>query len=57
MIVRKDGEEADIQIFNNLQVKNIVGQKSTNYDSVIDQIKGVNHATPRGYLSRIMVLA
>lgn len=56
MIVRKDGEEAgytDIQQFTG---KNIVGQKSTNYDSVIDQIKGVNHVTPKATYPE-MVLA
>lgn len=47
MIVRKDGEEAkytDIQQFSG---KNIVGQKGTNYDDVIDQIENVNHVTPK----------
>lgn len=56
MIVRKDSEEArytDIQQFTG---KNIVGQKSTNYDSVIDQIKGVNHVTPKATYPE-MVLA
>ena len=56
MIVRKDGEEAgytDIQQFTG---KNVVGQKSTNYDDVIDQIKGVNHVTPKATYPE-MVLA
>lgn len=56
MIARKDSEEArytDIQQFTG---KNIVGQKSTNYDSVIDQIKGVNHVTPKATYPE-MVLA
>ena len=56
MIVRKDSEEAgytDIQQFTG---KNIVGQKATNYDSVIDQIKGVNHVTPKATYPE-MVLA
>lgn len=47
MIVRKDSEEAtytDIQQFSG---KNVVGQKGTNYDDVIDQIEGVNHVTPK----------
>ena len=47
MIVRKDSEEAtytDVQQFTG---KNIVGQKGTNYDTVIDQIQGVNHVTPK----------
>lgn len=56
MIVRKDGEEAgytDIQQFTG---KNVVGQKATNYDDVIDQIKGVNHVTPKATYPE-MVLA
>lgn len=56
MIVRKDSEEAtytDIQQFTG---KNIVGQKSTNYDDVIDQIEGVNHVTPKATYPE-MVLA
>ena len=47
MIVRK-GDECekftDIQQFSG---KSIVGQKNTNYDTVIDQIKNVNHLTPK----------
>ena len=57
MIVRKDSEEAgytDIQQFTG---KNIVGQKATNYDDVIDQIKGVNHVTPKAtYPEMILAL-
>ena len=52
----KDSEEAgytDIQQFTG---KNIVGQKATNYDDVIDQIKGVNHVTPKATYPE-MVLA
>ena len=52
----KTGEEAgytDIQQFSG---KNVVGQKSTNYDDVIDQIKGVNHVTPKATYPE-MVLA
>ena len=56
MIVRKDSDEAgytDIQQFSG---KNIVGQKGTNYDDVIDQINGVNHVTPKATYPE-MVLA
>lgn len=55
MIVRKDGEEAkytDIQQFSG---KNVVGQKGTNYDDVIDQIKGVNHVTPKAAYPEMVV--
>lgn len=47
MIVRKDDTVAgytDIQQFTG---KTIVGQLSTNYDTVIDQIKGVKHSTAK----------
>lgn len=57
MIVRKDSEEAgytDIQQFSG---KNVVGQKGTNYDDVIDQIEGVNHVTPKStYPEMVMAL-
>lgn len=56
MIVRKDSKMAsftDIQQFSGL---NVVGQKGTSYDEVIDQIKGVNHVTPKATYPE-MVLA
>lgn len=55
MIVRKDSEEAgytDIQQFSG---KNVVGQKGTNYDDVIDQIEGVNHVTPKQQYGEMIV--
>ena len=55
MIVRKDSVEAtytDIQQFSG---KNVVGQKSTSYDDVIDQIKGVNHVTPKATYPEMVV--
>lgn len=45
MIVRKS--DKDIVKYNDIQQfsgKKIVGQMGTNYDTIIDQIKGVNHA-------------
>lgn len=47
MIVRKDGEEAGFTDIQQFSGKTVVGQKGTNYDTVIDQIKGVKHATPK----------
>ncbi|MCF0259029.1 MAG: transporter substrate-binding domain-containing protein [Erysipelotrichaceae bacterium] len=47
MIVKKGSEAEkfnDIQQFSGWKV---IGQKNTNYDDVIDQIKGVNHVTPK----------
>lgn len=47
MIVRKDDECAKFNDIQQFSGKNVVGQKNTNYDTVIDQIKGVNHLTPK----------
>lgn len=47
MIVPKDSEAVnfdDIQQFSGWKV---IGQKNTNYDTVIDQIEGVDHVTPK----------
>lgn len=57
MIVRK-GDQAekytDIQQFKG---KTIIGQKNTNYDTIIDQIKDVKHATPKAtYPEMILAL-
>lgn len=55
MIVRK-GDKAekftDIQQFSGM---NVIGQKNTNYDTVIDQIKGVNHVTPKATYPEMVV--
>ena len=55
MIVRK-GDEAesytDIQQFTG---KTVIGQKSTNYDTIIDQIDGVTHATPKATYPEMIV--
>ena len=47
MIVRADSEEASYTDIQQFSGKNVVGQMSTNYDAVIDQIEGVNHVTPK----------
>ena len=56
MIVRKSDKAMlkynDIQQFKG---KTIVGQKSTNYDTIIDQIKGVKHATPKNNYPEMVV--
>lgn len=55
MIVRKDSEMAsftDIQQFSGL---NVVGQKGTSYDDVINQIEGVNHITPKATYPEMIV--
>lgn len=55
MIVREGSEEAgytDIQQFSG---HNVIGQKSTNYDTIIDQINGVNHLTPKETYPELVV--
>lgn len=56
MIVRKSDKKVakykDIQQFKG---KTIIGQKSTNYDTVIDQIKGVKHVTPKATYPEMIV--
>lgn len=55
MIVRKDSEMAgytDIQQFSG---KRVMGQKNTNYDTIIDQIKGVDHQTPKATYPELVV--
>lgn len=47
MVVRKDDALAKATSIQDFSGKTVVGQLATNYDEVIDQIKGVNHATPR----------
>lgn len=47
MIVRKDDPLANAKSIQDFAGKSIVGQQSTNYDTVIDQIENVNHLTPK----------
>ena len=47
MIVRKGDKAAKFNDIQQFKGKTIIGQKSTNYDTIIDQIKGVKHATPK----------
>lgn len=47
MIVRKGDASQDFNSIQQFSAQTIVGQKNTNYDTVIDQIKGVKHATPK----------
>jgi len=55
MIVKKDSDQAgytDIQQFSGQPV---IGQKNTNYDTVIDQIEGVEHVTPKATYPELVV--
>lgn len=56
MIVRNDDPLKDVKEINGFANKNVLGQKSTNYDTVIDQIKDVKHMTPKATYPE-MVLA
>lgn len=47
MLVRKGDEIASYDDIQQFKDKNIVGQKNTNYDTVIEQIKCVHHMTPK----------
>lgn len=47
MLVRKDTPEAQFKDIQQFTGKKVLGQLSTNYDTVIKQIKGVIHVTPK----------
>lgn len=47
MIVRKDDALANATNIQDFSGKAVIGQINTNYDEVIDQIKDVNHLTPK----------
>lgn len=47
MIVPKDAETASFTDIQQFGGHNVIGQKNTNYDTIIDQIEGVNHITPK----------
>ena len=47
MIVKKDGNYVDATSINDFSGANVIGQMNTIYDEIIDQIKDVNHLTPR----------
>lgn len=55
MIVRKDSEMASYTDIQQFTGKNVVGQKGTSYDDVIDQINGVNHVTPKATYPEMVV--
>lgn len=57
MITRNDSETANFTDIKQFKGYKVMGQKNTNYDTVISQIKGVKHATPRAsYPEVIMAL-
>ena len=55
MIVNKGSEEATYTDIQDFSGKKVVGQSGTNYDTVIDQIEGVEHMTPRDNYAEMVV--
>lgn len=55
MIVRRNSEEASYTSIQQFSGKNVIGQLNTNYDSVIDQIEGVNHVTAKATYPEMVV--
>lgn len=47
MIVPKDSELASFNDIQQFSGHKVIGQKNTNYDTIIDQINGVDHVTPK----------
>lgn len=55
MIVRANSEEAGYTDIQQFKGKKIMGQKNTNYDTIIDQIKDVDHETPKATYPELVV--
>lgn len=55
MIVRADDALASASSIQDFNGKNVIGQMNTNYDTVIDQIEGVNHLTPKSSYPELVV--
>lgn len=47
LIVPKDSEMASATSIQDFSGHKVIGQKNTNYDTIIDQIEGVDHVTPK----------
>lgn len=47
MIVPKDSDVASFTDIQQFSGHKVIGQKNTNYDTIIDQIEGVEHVTPK----------
>ncbi len=55
MIVSKDSPLAKATSIQDFSGHNVIGQMNTNYDSIIDQIDGVNHLTPKATYPELIV--
>lgn len=47
LIVPKDSQVASFTDIQQFAGHKVIGQKNTNYDTIIDQIEGVDHVTPK----------
>ena len=55
LIVRKDSPLVNATDIDDFAYKKVIGQLSTNYDTVIDQIENVDHVTPKKSYSEMVV--
>lgn len=55
VIVRGDDPLVNVTSIQDFSGKNMIGQMNTNYDTVIDQIEGVNHLTPKSSYPELVV--
>ena len=55
MIVSKDSDLTSATSIQDFSGRNVIGQMNTNYDTVIDEIEGVNHLTPKGTYPELVV--
>lgn len=55
MIVKKDSDQASYTDIQQFSGQPVIGQKNTNYDTVIDQIEGVDHVTPKANYPELVV--
>ncbi|HAX73821.1 MAG TPA: ABC transporter substrate-binding protein [Firmicutes bacterium] len=55
LIVRADDALVDATSIQDFTAKNVIGQMNTNYDTIIDQIDGVNHLTPKSSYPELVV--
>ena len=55
MIVRANSEQAGYTSIQQFSGQKVMGQKNTNYDTIIDQINGVKHETPKATYPELVV--
>lgn len=55
MIVPKDSDVASFTDIQQFSGHKVIGQKNTNYDTIIDQIEGVDHVTPKAFYPELIL--